>query len=110
MPGISGIFNETVPVTYANALSATPTKSIALGLIDFDFKINTEIFFKMTMLGNKTATGFWFWITSTRGSDILTLKINYLTVDPSFNEPFSIAYHGNVTLILFSNQIRQDLL
>jgi hypothetical protein len=70
---------------------------VALGLLDFNYNI-TDTHFYMKIINPYIApNGFWINVSTNAGAYFLSgVKINYLTVDPSFSSPFSISYFTSV--------------
>lgn len=86
---------EAVIVPYGMVMSGV-SRSVAMGLVNFDFKFNTVDFIFNVKTNRVGTNAFQFNVTTASGSDIQELKISYLTVDAAFTSPFSIAYFERV--------------
>ena len=70
---------------------------VALGLLDFNYNL-TDTHLYMKIVNPWIAlNGFYVNISSNMGYYFLSaVKINYLTVDAAFTQPFSISYFTSV--------------
>lgn len=74
-------------------------RMVALGLIDFDYKVTDPNFYMKIINSGIGLNAFWVNISSNSGAYFLSWpKINYLTVDSTFTQPFSISYFTSVNL------------
>lgn len=88
----TGYISELVSVSYASSLTAAPTRSVALGIADFNFKLtNTTLDFYMVIY-SKSATGFVTNIAGNTQTNFKNLRLSYITVDPSFTSLFGINF------------------
>jgi hypothetical protein len=83
--------SETVVVPYATALSAPPTRNVALGIINFNFDLTDSNLFLYMIVQGIGQGGFQFAIYANSYTYFLgPMRISYITVDPAFIYPFSI--------------------
>ena len=82
-------------------------RAVNFGLADFDYQISDSLFTMIITNPFVSTTGLWINITYNSGNYFLSgIKLSYLTVDPTFTEPFSISSFSKVFLFnLFSGSL-----
>ena len=90
----------TVCPTYSSSLSGPPTISIALSILDMEYLLDQNRITFDAVYQNKSMTGFCFTLELMRRQDLVSVLMTYLTVDPAFTEPFSIAFFRVVRIHL----------
>lgn len=97
---MAGYLGENVTVIYLTALSAPPTRMVALGIIDFNFDLTDSNMYLYMYVNGIGQAGFQFGIYANSYTYFLgPMRINYLTVDPAFIYPFSITYFTVVIIL-----------
>ena len=92
-PQSGTLLNQNVSVTYSSALTAAPTRVVALGIVDFKFSLSDSNMFIYVVNVGMSQTGFIMNVQVNVDTYFLApMKISYLTVDPSFTQPFSVNY------------------
>ena len=93
LPQTGKLLNQNVSVTYSSALTAAPTRVVALGIVDFKFSLSDSNMFIYVVNVGMSQTGFIMNVQVNVDTYFLApMKISYLTVDPSFTQPFSVNY------------------
>lgn len=79
---------------------------VALGLIDFNYQLTDPNFYMKIINPWIALNGFYVNISSNSGAYFLAgTKINYLTVDAAFTQPFSISYFTSVKFVLYRQRL-----
>lgn len=92
-PQTGALLNQNVSVTYPSALTAAPTRTVALGIVDFKFSLSDSNMFIYIVNVLKSQTGFVMNVQVNVDTHFVApMRISYLTVDPSFTQPFSVNY------------------
>lgn len=72
-------------------------RGVNLGIIDFDHLLTDPTFTLIITNPYISTTGLWINVTYNVASYIISgIKLAYLTVDPTFTEPFSISSFSKV--------------
>lgn len=96
VPSSSGPITDTGTYTYATPLTAVPTRGVIFGIVNLDLQVTNPDLILSIINTNRYQTGFDYSVDSNNGTYISTLLLSFLTVDPSFTQPFSITYFSPV--------------